>query len=205
MASAKLIKALERRGFYLDFPDYDSPEEIILDILKENNPRITLSLPLFLYKISDYTKIISKLNISQRKELGRAILISRKIYSRENIKNNLQEIISQNKIKGKFSKQEFEEYYISFKESTSVFEKAEQENIEKQSKLRINIDLNKNLQTLFSPAKIRILKKIFNHEILTNTELKYYYKSISNINRSVLNPALQNYLKVVEMAKKSVK
>jgi hypothetical protein len=204
---AKLIKALEKQGFLLDFPDYDSNEEIIIDILKENNPRINLSLPIFLKEDFDYTKISSKINKEEKKELNKAILLSEKIYKAEKIENissNLKEIIKKHKIKADFSKGEFENYYNSFKESQLNKSGKEQKAIEKQSKLRLNLDMNKSLRILFSPAKIRIMEKIFNHEKLTNTELKYYYRAISNINRAVLSPALQDYLRVIEVSRKLV-
>lgn len=202
MESAKLIKFLEKRGFLLEFPDYNSLEEGIIEILKGENPRILLSLPIFLKEEFDYKKIIAKINKKQNEELNKTILISEKIYKKENIPNNLKELIKREKIKNKFSKIEFEEFYDSFKESQINLGKTEQKTIEKQSKLRLNLDLNKCLNTLFSPAKIRIMGKIFNHEKLTNTELKYYYKSISSINKAVLNPSLQDYLKIIEITKK---
>ena len=37
MPSAKLIKALEREGFFLEFPGYSSKEGLIAEILKEDN------------------------------------------------------------------------------------------------------------------------------------------------------------------------
>ena len=205
MISAKLIKLLEKQGFLLEFPDYNSLEEIILEILKENNPRILSSLPFFLKEGFNYKEICSKLTSSQKKEFDKAILMSEKIYRNENINSNIQELIKKEKIKGNFLKKEFEETYLSFKEAQINSEKKEQKTIEKQSKLRLNLNLNKSLQVLFSPAKIKIMEKIFNHEELTNTELKYYYKAISNINRAVLNPALQDYLNIIEITKKRLK
>lgn len=204
MLKAKLIKALEKKGFYLEFPDYDSNEELILDILKEGNPRINLSMPLLLKKEMDYRKIASELGAKDKEELDKIILIAEKIYEKERIENGLSEIIKKNKIKVKFSEQEFKEFYNSFRESISKANKNKENIIEKQSKLRLNLDLNKSLSVLFSPAKISIMDKIFNHEKLTNTELKYYYRSISNINKSVLNPILQDYLRVIEITKKRV-
>jgi hypothetical protein len=205
MPSAKLIKALEKEGFFLEFSDYESKEEIIIDAIKENNPRLNFSLPLFLKEEINYKKIISRLNAAQKKEIDKAILISNKIYKNENIQSKLKEIIRKNKIRAGFSKQEFQNYYNSFKESRARLKGIEQKIIEKQSKLRLNLDLNKSLATLFSPAKIRIMEKIFNHEKLTNTELKYYYKATSNINRAVLNPSIQDYLRIIEISRKIVK
>jgi len=204
MTSAKLIKSLEKKGFFLEFPSYASEEEIITEILKENNARINLSLPLFLDFSFDYKKIISSLNSSQKKDFNQIILISDKIYKKESIKNNLCRTIKNNKIKEKFLDSEFNEFYSSFKESLFNQDRKEQKIIEKQSKLRLNLDLNKDIETLFSPAKIRIMKKIFNHETLTNTELKYYYRAISKINKAVLNPGLQDYLRIIEISKKEV-
>lgn len=202
MPDAKLIKNLEKHGFLLDFPDYNTPEELILEILKENNPRINTSLPLFLKDGINYENITSKLSIYEKKEFNKIILISENIYKKERIENKLLDIIKQKRIKSKFSQQEFNEFYDLFKESNLRVNRNEEKIIEKQSKLRLNLDLNKSLSILFSPAKIKIMKKIFNHEKLTNTELKYYYRSISNINKAVLNIDLQNYSRVIEITKK---
>lgn len=202
MPDAKLIKTLEREGFYLEFPLYNSIEEIIGDILKGKNSRIILSLPLFLINFFDYLKIVSRIGISEKREFDKAILFSRGIYKKERITSRIGEIIRENKIKAKFSKKEFDEFYACFREARLVKGGEEQKNIEKQSQLRLNLDLQSSLRTLFSPAKIRIMNKIFNHMSLTNTELKYYYLAISNIDRAVLNVSLQNYLRVIEIAKK---
>ena len=200
MISARLIKTLEKRGFFLEFPDY-SNEEAIIEILKQDNLRLKYSLPLFLDNF-DYNEILNKLGNKQKKEFNNIIAIADKIYKKEGIRNNLNEIIQKNKIKSIFSKEEFENYYGNFKEAGVQEEKNSQKIIEKQAKLRLNLDLNRSLKVLFSPAKIRIMGKIFNHEKLTNTELKYYYKSISSIDKSVLNPALQDYLRIIEITKK---
>lgn len=202
MQNAKLIKALEKEGFFLEFPEYDSVEEMIVEILKENNPRMNLALPFLFRENFNYKKVYLRLNGPQKKEFNKIILISSKIFLREGIKSDIDKIIKQNKIKVKFSSYEFNEFYDSFKESTARREQDEQQKIEKQSKLRLNLDLNKSLAILFSPAKIRIMQKIFNHEKLTNTELKYYYRSISKINKAVLNTSMQDYLGVIELTKK---
>src|SRR3989339_224881 len=202
MASAKLIKSLEKKGFLLEFPEYTSLEEEIIEILNNDNSRIILSLPLFLMEKFDYKKISSKIELKQKKEFNKAILISEKIYKKESIPNTLNEIIKKNKIKIPFSSNEFDDFYTSFKESNLNKEQSEQKIIEKQSRLRLNLNLNKDLKTLFSPAKIRIMEKIFNHNKLTNTELKYYYRAISNIDKAVLSPQLQDYLRIIETTKK---
>jgi len=202
MISAKLIKSLERRGFFLELPEYNSNDELIMDILKQNNPRLNYSLPTLLNEPFDYKKIILKLTKEEKTEFNKAILISNKIYRKEKIENSLGKAIQDNKITVKFSPEEFRNYAEAFAESQLKKNQQGQKIIEKQSKLRINLDLNKGLQVLFSPAKIKIMEKIYNHEKLTNSELKYYYRAISNINKSVLNPALQDYLRVVEMTKK---
>ncbi len=202
MISARLIKTLEKKGFFLEFPDY-SNEEAIIEILKQDNLRLKYSLPLILDNF-DYNNILNKLSNNQKKEFNNIIAISDKIYKKEDIKSNLHEIIQKNKIKSIFSKEEFENYYSTFKEARTQEDKNSQKIIEKQAKLRLNLNLNKSLGILFSPAKIRIMEKIFNHEKLTNTELKYYYKSISNINKAILNPALQDYLRIIEITKKFI-
>ncbi len=202
MQSAKLIKALEKEGFFLEFPDYRSTEEMIIEILKENNPRINFALPLLLKKEIDYKKIFSKLNGLQTKEFHKIILISRRILLEEGIESNLGNIVKQNNISAKFSNNEFKEFYDAFKEASIRKSDREQKKIERQTKLRLNLDLNRDLAILFSPAKVRIMQKIFNHEKLTNTELKYYYKAVSKIDKSVLNPNLQDYLRIIEVTKK---
>ena len=102
MASAKLIKSLEKKGFFLQFPEYNSLEEEIIEILKESNLRILLSLPLLLKEDIDYKKICLRLNKEQKENFDKAILISEKIYKQELIENNLKRIIKENSIKTKF-------------------------------------------------------------------------------------------------------
>jgi len=202
VASAKLINSLEKMGFFLEFPEYDSLEEEIIEIIKGGNDRILLALPILLTNGFDYKKICSRLNKEEKKEFNKVILISERIYQKENINNDLKRLIKETKINGSFKNNEFGEFYNLFREAKLNVEKTRQKTIEKQSKLRLNLDLNKDLQTLFSPAKIRIMEKIFNHEKLTNTELKYYYRAISNINKAVLNPSMQDYLRIIEISKK---
>src|SRR3989344_3546086 len=127
MISAKLIKALEGRGVYLELPGYDKIEEAIIEILKNNNPRLNLSLPLFLNEKFDYHNITASLNSSQKKELAKSIIISEKIYRKEKIENNLKSIIKKNKINAKFSNKDFEEYYQSFKEAILIAGREKQE------------------------------------------------------------------------------
>ena len=204
MTSARLIKAIERKGFFLDFPSYESNEEIISEILKGENPRLNLSLPLFLMEDIDYKKVTSNISKAEKKEIEKIIIISDKIYRKEKIKSNISKLIKENNITATLSKQEFEDYHQAFNESMMKSAEKANEIVEKQSKLRLNLDLNKSLEVLFSPAKIRIMDKIFNHEKLTNTELKYYYKAISNINKALLSPHVQDYLRVIEISKKFI-
>ncbi|MEK6792317.1 MAG: hypothetical protein AABX96_04570 [Nanoarchaeota archaeon] len=202
MISARLIKAIENKGFFLEFPNYDSSEDIIIEILREDNYRLNLAIPFFLMDKIDYNRIILKLGANQKREFEKIILISDKIYRKEGVSNNIKDLIKENRITRKFSSNEFEDCYGAFKESLVRAGEKTQEIIKKQSKLRLNLDLNKSLAVLFSPAKIKIMSKIFNHEKLSNTELKYYYRSISNINKAVLNQSVQDYLRNIEISKK---
>jgi len=43
MITAKLIKSLEQEGFALDFPQYTSNEERIIELIKEKNERLLLA------------------------------------------------------------------------------------------------------------------------------------------------------------------
>ncbi len=205
MISAKLIKRLEQEGFALEFPSYNSNEEIIIEILKEKNERLLLAIPLLLQQDFDYEKIKNKLK--KRKELinqfNKLILITRKISKLENIDNlNIKKIISHNKIKKKIAKNEFNYYYDSFKDSTKKKERENEEFFKEQINLRGRLNTNKSLATIFSPGKIRIMNKIFNHEPLTNTELKYYYRAIRPLILAILNPEMQKYLRIIESSKK---
>ena len=150
----------------------------------------------------NYQTIVSQILREEKRLFDEAILISEALYEKEHIEHTLGEVIRKNNLRAKFSEKQFEEFYSSFREARLARNREEQKSIEKQSRLRLNLDLNNSLRVLFSPAKIRILNKIFNHELLTNTELKYYYRAISNINKSVLNVSLQSYLRVIEMSKK---
>ncbi len=203
MITAKLIKSLEQDGFALDFPKYESNDERIIEILKTNNERLSLSLPLILRYEFNYHKIIKKLTKAQIQLFNKSIILSNNIFKKEHIENtSLINIIKENDLKQKISKIELEYYHSSFKAFLKNKEHKEEQHTTKQINLRTTLNLNQSLAKLYSPAKIRIMQKIFNHEQLTNTELKYYYRSIRPLIIAILNENLQKYIRIVETTKK---
>lgn len=202
MISAKLIKNLEKKGFNLDFPGYSSNEEEIIEILKGKNERLYLAIPLLLQNEFDYKKIITKLDAKSIKEFNQIILITDKIFRMENINDSyLKKIIKEFNIKSKIN--QFQYYYDSFKEAIRNIKEDKEEILEEQIKSRGKLNTNKALLAIFAPGKIKIMNKIFNHESLTNSELKYYYRSIRPLILAILNETLQKYVRIIESTKKT--
>lgn len=203
MISAKLIKNLEKEGFKLDFPSYSFNENRIIEILKENNERLNLAIPLLLQYEFNYKKIIRKISSTKIKKFHKIIIITNKIFKSEGINNDqIKKTIKENKIKEKITKGEFEYYYDIFKESIKNKEIKKEELIKEQIEIRGILNTNQALAKIFSPGKLRIMDKIFQHEPLTNTELKYYYRSIRPLILSILNENLQKYARIIESSKK---
>jgi len=203
MISAKLAKYLEQKGFMLDFPGYESNEQIAIDILKEENERLYPAIPLLLQEEFDYEKIIKRTDKKLIRRLNKVILIAAKLFKSEGINNvNIFGIVKRFKIKGKITENEFKYYYDSFKEAKQKQEAITQGFLKGQILARKKLTLNKALSDIFAPAKMRIMEKIINHEKLTNTELKYYYRSIRPLALAILDEDLRGYLSIVEAAKK---
>jgi len=201
MIPAKLMKDLEKKGFSLDFPSYTSNEDLICDILKEQNERLYLAIPLLIQEKFNYKEIISKLK--KRGIFNKIIIITSKIFSMEHIDNKfLQKIIKEYKLKIKYSKNEFNYYYDSFKESIKREKEEHEDDFKEQLKIRGTLNTNLSLSQIYSPAKMEIMEKIYKHEPLSNTELKYYYKSIRPLNRSILNDNLRKYILLIESTRK---
>ena len=201
MISAKLMKDLERRGFSLDFPSYGSIEEEITEIMKEKNSRLYLALPILLMERFDYSKI--KLDRDSMGEFNKILLISNKIFESEGIDNShLRE--AANRILLKINKKDIGYYHDSFKEYLKSREKSKEAALKEQITLRSKLNTNKALAEIFAPAKIRIMERIFRHEALTNTELKYYYRAIRPLIHAIANEDMRDYLKIVESVKKKV-
>jgi len=203
MIPAKLMKDLERIGFSLDFPSYESNEKRIIAIIKQKNERLLLALPLLFIEGIDYIKIKKRLSPTELKKLNKAIIITNQILEKEKEDNaQIQKLIKINNIKAKPNKYEFNYHYDTFKDSIS--NKNEQDEEEKIDNIRLRgkLNLNQSLSIIYAPAKIRIMNKIFNHEQLTNTELKYYYKAIRPLNLSILNENMQQFLRLIESTKK---
>jgi len=203
MISAKLMKDLEKKGFELEFPGYDSNENEIIEILKERNERLNLAIPLLLQDEFDYGKIIKRLDKELIRKFNNIIIISNKIFKLEGIDSkNIQDIVKKNKIKERINKSEFEYYYGSFKDSMKSVKEIGEDILEEQINIRGKLSMNKSLSNIFAPGKMRIMNNIFNHEPLTNTELKYYYRSIRPLILSILNMELLKYVRIVEGTKK---
>lgn len=204
MISAKLIKELEKEGFRLDFPSYDSNNERIIEIIKEKNARLNLAIPLLLQYEFNYENLIKKLKEKNLiSEFNKIIPITTMIFSSEKIENSyLKKIIKENKIRTKFSKSEFQYYYSSFKDAKANTEKKKEGILKENIDIRTKLNTNNALANIFSPGKRRIMETIFHHEPLTNTELKYYYRSIRPLILSILNENLQKYTRIIECNKK---
>ena len=210
MIPAKLIKDLEKIGFQLDFPTYKTNEDRIFDTLKTNNQRLFLAIPLLLQYNFDYDSIISKLSSLKKeqaeeliKQFNKILIITNRIFTLERLNNyDIQNIIDRYSIKEDIKNEEFRYYYDSFKDFTRKKTEIEDEKFKENIKLRGKLNINKSLSEIFSPAKLRIMEKIFQHEKLTNTELKYYYKAISPLIRAILNESMNQYLRIINSSKK---
>ena len=210
MIPAKLIKDLEKIGFQLDFPAYKSNEDRIFEILKTNNQRLFLAIPLILQYNFNYDIIINKLSSLNKGEADRLIrlfnkilTITNKIFILENLNNyDIQNTINKYSMKEDIKDEEFRYYYDSFKDFSRRTTDIKDERFRENIKIRGKLDTNKSLSEIFSPAKRRIMEKIFQHEKLTNTELKYYYKAVRPLIHAILNESMDQYLRIIDSSKK---
>ena len=208
MIPAKLIKDLEKIGFQLDFPAYKTNEDRIFEILKADNQRLLLAIPLLLQNHFDYGIIISKLsslNNADRliKQFNKILAITNKIFILESMNNpDVQNAIGRHSIKEDIKDEEFAYYYDSFKDFSRKTADIEDERLRENIRLRGRLNINKSLSEIFSPAKRRIMEKIFQHEKLTNTELKYYYRAIRPLIHAILNESMGQYLRIIDSSKK---
>ena len=210
MIPAKLIKDLEKIGFQLDFPAYKTNEGRIFDTLKADNQRLFLAIPLLLQYKFDYNIIINKLASLNKQEADRLtkqfnkiLVITNKILILEGLNNHdIHKTIDIYSIKESIKDEEFRYYYDSFKDFSKRTADIEDERFRKNINIRGRLNINKSLSEIFSPAKRRIMEKIFHHEKLTNTELKYYYKAISPLIHAILNESMGQYLRIIDSSKK---
>ncbi|MFW5846849.1 MAG: hypothetical protein ACOCUU_01695 [Nanoarchaeota archaeon] len=201
MPEYELIKSLEREGFRLDYPDNYSIEDKIIKILKEKEKRLYLAIPILLEKNFDYEKIKKRLLKLKEgeillREFNKIILITKEIFKKtKRNSKTLEKLIKEENIKEKFTNAEFEYYFKEFKESK---ETAETRYLDKtELSKRTNLEMQRALENIFSPAKIRILKKIYEFKDLTSSEKTYYYRDIKPMIDSILNNELQDYLKLI--------
>lgn len=201
MASAKLIKNLEKKGFELDYPNYTSNNEMIIEILSADEARLKPAITILLQDF-DYNSLIKRLTKKQKDELDRIILITKRIYEEKNIESHLPDIIKEYKISIADWQKEYSYFLNIFEESQERTKEKKEEKIDEITKIRTSYSTNEALEKLFKPGKIRVLDKIFNHKPLTETEMMYYYRSIRPTIISIQNPNLQNYLRIIESIKK---
>jgi len=201
MVNYEMMKSLEGEGFVLDYPDISSTEDKIIFLLREKESRLHLAIPLLIEKGFDYKKIAKRLGVLKDGKFllnlfNKIILITLEIFKKT--KRNtleLRDIIEENKIRGEFTQKELEYYFEEYKLSKNTIERKnlDAENLEK----RKGADSFKALEKIFSPAKIRILRKIYQFKSLTPSEKTYYYRDIKSLIDAILNKNLQEYLQIV--------
>jgi len=202
MISAKLIKYLEEKGFELEFPSYE-PEEAIIKILKSNNERLELAIPLLLMEEINIDYLLKKLSKEEKNKLKEIIQIT-KIIEKENklniLNDDLRKIsIKKSKKELKTRKEYFEQHLLGFLKNKEQIEKNE---LERSISIRKQPNIITDLKILFSPKKIEIMEKIFNIKPLTKTELEYYYRSIAPILKALMNQNLKDYAEIILKTKK---
>ena len=207
MIQPGLLKELERKGFELEYPDTLSIEGKIIALIKEDDTRLLLAIPLLMMEKFDYSQIINKLGSEKlENSFKKLICISSSILKDEGIgTQHLTKIIRDEGLtlmNSDITGQEMEYYHEALIESLSRQKSDQIQELEKNIKLRSRLNLNQALHEIFSPGKIRILEKIFAHEKLTNTELKYYYRGIKPLINSISNENLHNYLRIIGSIKK---
>ena len=105
-------------------------------------------------------------------------------------------------IRQKIIPEEIGYYHSIFAEAMKRRAGQEIERHEKELEKRSAMNESKAMSTIFSPGKIRIMGKIYSHEPLTNTELKYYYRSIRPYIHAMLNESFRKYVGIIESSKK---
>src|SRR3989339_341187 len=148
--------------------------------------------------ILSYPEISSNDEIPKRNIFifNKIILISYEIFKKEKIDSSfLEKIIKNFKIKNNLKRNELEYFYEEFKLSKELKKKKTFNKREFESRENLNILIN--LEKIFSPAKIRILKNIYEHKKLTPTEERYYYRSIKPFIDAILNNSVRNFLEIV--------
>lgn len=193
MLSAKALKQLEIEGFEIIFQS-EPKEKIFLEVFQENNPRLDLALPLLLADSNFNYKILEKIKENKLKKI---LAITKNIFEEEGIINENFSKICQKIGLHPYTKEEKEYFHSHFIEF--------QKNKEAREKLHIDIkakiELNKDIAKLFAPGKRKILQKISNYEPLTNTELKYYYRAIRPLIKTLLSEEIRNYAKAIDSIK----
>ena len=115
---------------------------------------------------------------------------------------HIRDLITEHSIKEDVREEEFNYYYSWFKDFSKKRGDIQEKGFKENIKIRSKLEINKSLSVIFSPAKLRIMEKIFQHDKLTNTELKYYYRSIRPLMHAILNEDMQQYLRIVDSLKK---
>jgi hypothetical protein len=214
MISAKLMKELEKEGFELNFPKYESKKEILLDIIRTNNMRLLTPFIFLISKLNE--KEIFDLYNEIKKSSDKVELVRFRTYLKltigtlkrakqkipESIKKIGNKLILEKNVTEMLTE---EDYKINLKRMKEFRDARDSKIALKFANDSTNFIFNTKLIKLFPEGKRKILKKIISHEQLTRSEYNYYSSRIKPIIEAILDDDIKTYLKSALKTKKIMK
>ena len=206
----KLTNQLEYYGFNLEFPEYSSEEESIIDILNCEQPRTYRIIPIIqlFNKIND-KKIIESINLEQRKIYKKYSVFffdddEKELFRKykECLEKDIYDESLRKKIIGLTKKISDIDSQLIILDAINSMTNKYNKSAERKLDILSRYNLKQSLDRLFSKGKQKIMTKLENREELTLSEYNYYSDGIKPILESIMNENLRQYCQLMLSLKK---